>query len=136
MFLYQSKNVVMFVTLTFIGIKACSVPHISEHCPKYSPNLFTYSPVWLRWPGTASTFTPKEGMVQLWITSAPVTLNLMFVSAGNTNFSSTSSNLSCPSFKSSFWTIYESNDIISLSFFNVTNFIMSISLMTLYLVCQ
>src|SRR5262245_32049631 len=54
-------------------MKAWSVPHDSEHCPKYSPSWVALNQVAVTRPGTASTFDPNEGMVQEWMTSVEVT---------------------------------------------------------------
>ena len=52
-----------------IGIKPRSEPQISEQAPKNKPSLFKANEAWFNLPGTASTFTPKAGIVQQWITS-------------------------------------------------------------------
>jgi hypothetical protein len=51
---------------------------------------------WLRRPGMASIFTPREGTAQLWITSALVTSRRTRLLVGSTRRSSTSSSRSCP----------------------------------------
>lgn len=48
-------------------------PQISEHCPKNKPERLVENPTWFKRPGVASILTPKEGIVQEWITSAEVT---------------------------------------------------------------
>lgn len=45
-------------------------PQISEHCPKNRPIRFGVTNTWLIRPGRASTFAPREGIAQEWITSA------------------------------------------------------------------
>jgi len=53
-----------------IGIKECTAPQISEHCPKKIPGWLINRLTWLIRPGFASTLIPKEGIVQEWRTSA------------------------------------------------------------------
>jgi hypothetical protein len=60
-FVYSS----VLTTSIFIGIKACCRPQISEHCPKYTPSLSAKKLVPFNLPGTASTFTPNDGIAQL-----------------------------------------------------------------------
>jgi hypothetical protein len=55
-----------------IGIKEWFAPQISEHWPKKMPGRLIKKLVWFNRPGVASTFTPNEGMVHEWITSADV----------------------------------------------------------------
>lgn len=55
-----------------MGIKLWLVPQISEHWPKYSPGELHKKLIWLRRPGTASAFTPSDGIVHEWRTSAAV----------------------------------------------------------------
>ena len=57
----------------------------------------------------ASTFTPIEGMVQLWITSAAVTSSRVSVIVGMINRLSTSRRRGCIGLRSSSEVIYESN---------------------------
>lgn len=54
------------------------------------------APTWFSLPGTASTFTPREGTAQLWMTSALVTSTRIRLLVGRTNRSSTSNRRSCP----------------------------------------
>jgi len=56
-----------------MGINEWLVPQISEHCPLNIPSRFEKMKIWFRRPGKASTFTPKAGTVQEWITSKDVT---------------------------------------------------------------
>ena len=55
---------------TRIGINEWFVPQISEHCPEYSPTRLENKNNWFNRPGKASTFTPRDGIAQEWITSA------------------------------------------------------------------
>lgn len=55
-----------------MGINLWLAPQISEHCPKNTPERALEIQSWLIRPGMASIFTPKEGIVQEWITSADV----------------------------------------------------------------
>ena len=52
-----------------MGINLWLAPQISEHCPKKMPGRWLINFNWFRRPGTASTFTPKEGTVQACNTS-------------------------------------------------------------------
>lgn len=52
------------VASTAIGIKLWLAPQISEHWPKYTPVRDVARGIWLRRPGTASTFTPSDGTAQ------------------------------------------------------------------------
>jgi hypothetical protein len=45
-----------------MGIKEWFIPQISEHCPENNPNRFEDTNVWFRRPGSASTFTPIDGI--------------------------------------------------------------------------
>lgn len=48
-------------------------PQISEHWPKKIPVLFNKKLDWFNRPGVASIFTPNDGIVHAWRTSAAVT---------------------------------------------------------------
>ena len=48
------------------------------------PSSSAWNQVSLSRPGTASIFTPKAGIVQAWITSAPVTCMCTTASTGTT----------------------------------------------------
>jgi len=67
-------------------------PQISEHWPKNKPGRLELKLIWFNRPGVASIFTPKEGIVQEWITSADVTNIRIWVLNGTTIRLSTSSN--------------------------------------------
>ena len=56
-----------------IGINAWFTPQISEHWPAYTPGYFTFTDHAFLRPGTASSFTPNEGIANAWRTSAEVT---------------------------------------------------------------
>jgi hypothetical protein len=73
-----------------IGINLWFAPQISEHCPKNNPVRFIKKLVWLSRPGVPSIFTPNEGTVQEWITSAAVTITRIWVIKGKTIRLSTS----------------------------------------------
>lgn len=75
-----------------IGIKLWFAPQISEHWPKNIPGRFAKVNVWLRRPGTASIFIPKDGIVQEWITSPDVIKNLIIVLKGIKRLLSVSNN--------------------------------------------
>lgn len=70
-----------------IGMNEWFVPQISEHCPVYSPTRLGKRNTWLRRPGKASVFTPNEGIVHEWITSAEVTSIRVSILAGRYNIS-------------------------------------------------
>lgn len=69
-FLINSLGVVIIARM---GIKEWFVPQISEHWPEYIPIRLENRKIWFKRPGRASTFVPKDGIVQEWITSADVT---------------------------------------------------------------
>ena len=75
-----------------IGIKEWLVPQISEHCPVYNPTRFENKKIWFNRPGRASTFIPKEGIVQEWITSADVIKDRISIFTGKYNISLVFSN--------------------------------------------
>ena len=56
-----------------IGIKLWFAPQISEHWPKNKPVRLIKKFVWFSRPGDASIFTPSEGIVHEWRTSAAET---------------------------------------------------------------
>lgn len=58
------------------------------------------NPSWFRRPGTASTFTPREGTVQAWITSAAVTRTRVSRLIGRAIRLSTSNSRYSPGFRS------------------------------------
>jgi len=53
-----------------MGINLWLAPQISEHCPYINPGRLIKKLIWLSRPGTASTFTPRLGIVHEWRTSA------------------------------------------------------------------
>ena len=65
-----------------IGIKEWLDPQISEHCPENRPICFENKKIWFNRPGRASTFIPKEGIVQEWITSADETKDRISILTG------------------------------------------------------
>jgi len=67
---------------TVIGINLWFAPQISLHCPTIMPTRFAWMINWLIRPGTASTFTPNDGIVQEWITSSEDTNNRIVVFVG------------------------------------------------------
>lgn len=71
-----------FTELMEIGIKLWFAPQISEHWPKNIPGNCEVKLIWLRRPGTASTFTPSDGTVQAWRTSAAETKFRIWVFIG------------------------------------------------------
>lgn len=78
-----------------IGIKLWLAPQISEHCPKKTPLRFEEKQNWLIRPGTASIFTPKEGIVQECKTSEEETKNRIGRKVGIIKRLSTSSKRTC-----------------------------------------
>lgn len=56
-----------------IGINLWFAPQISEHWPKNKPERLEINLIWFNRPGVASILTPREGIVQEWITSVDVT---------------------------------------------------------------
>lgn len=64
---------------------------------------------WLSRPGTASAFTPKEGIVHAWITSAAVVITRICVFKGNTKLLSVSRSREWVKGVSSIGNIYELN---------------------------
>lgn len=58
------------------------------------------NPSWFRRPGTASTFTPRDGTDQAWITSVAVTNMRVSRLRGKIKRLSTSSSRYSPTFKS------------------------------------
>ena len=64
------------------------------------PGYRMFVPSWLSRPGTASAFTPMEGIVHLWITSAAVIIKRSSVFIGATRRLSTSRSRYCPFFRS------------------------------------
>lgn len=68
-----------------------------------------FRPTWFSRPGMASIFTPIDGIVHLWITSAAVTISRVSTAVGTTSRLSTSSSRKCPFGRSSSWTMKESN---------------------------
>lgn len=69
------------------------------------------NPSWFNRPGTASTFTPNEGTVHAWITSAAVTSTRISICMGNTTRLSTSSRRKSPGNRSDVGVMYESISI-------------------------
>ena len=65
-----------------IGIKEWLAPQISEHCPVSRLGRLILKYNWFKRPGKASTLTPKEGIVQEWITSAEDTIKRIEVIFG------------------------------------------------------
>lgn len=57
----------------------------------------------------ASTFTPKDGTVQEWITSVEDTITRVLVFIGKIKWWSVSNNRNCPKINSFEGVIYESN---------------------------
>jgi hypothetical protein len=55
-----------------IGIKLWPAPQISEHWPTRMLGRLIKIITWLMRPGTASDFTPMDGIVHEWITSFDV----------------------------------------------------------------
>ena len=47
----HDKNFSSDIDSMTIGIELCKIPHISEHCPKNEPSLFTSTDIWLSLPG-------------------------------------------------------------------------------------
>ena len=76
-----------------IGIKLCSDPQISLQAPIKSPGLLAIKAVWFNLPGKESTFTPREGTAQQWITSFDVVSTLTLEFTGGVTLLSTSLNL-------------------------------------------
>ena len=107
------KKVFIFTLSTTIGINLWFAPQISEHCPKYNPGRWMINLSWFRRPGTASAFTPREGTVQEWRTSAEETKTRTCVCAGNTVRLSTSNSRNMPSSSSDEGTMYLSNSNLS-----------------------
>ena len=66
-----------------IGMLECWLPQISEHCPYKTPGTEEIKFTWFTRPGTASAFTPREGIVQECNTSALVisTRTLLLIGA-------------------------------------------------------
>jgi len=65
-----------------MGMKEWFVPQISEHCPINNPIRLEDIKIWFKRPGIASTFSPIDGMVQEWMTSADVISNRVMVFTG------------------------------------------------------
>jgi len=72
----------------------------------------------LRRPGTASTFTPSDGTVHEWITSAAVTRTRISICIGSTIRLSTSRSRYSPGCRSVVGTIYESISISEKSVYS------------------
>jgi hypothetical protein len=68
-----------------MGIKEWLTPQISEHWPKNTPLRFKIKETWLRRPGRTSDLTPKEGIVQEWITSSDEKNPRTLIEKGKTN---------------------------------------------------
>ena len=95
-----------------MGINLWFAPQISEHCPNITPGRCTIRrSIFIR-PGTASTFTPKDGTVHACKTSAEVISKRMWVLNGTNIRLSTSSKRNMLSCRSMLGTIYESNSTI------------------------
>ena len=109
----QLKKVWRLTLSTTIGINLWLAPQISEHWPKYSPGRWIINLSWFNRPGTASAFTPKDGTVHEWSTSAEDTRTRTWVCVGRTVRLSTSSNRNIPSSSSPLGTIYLSNSSLS-----------------------
>lgn len=73
-----------------MGMKLWFAPQISEHWPENSPGRLMEKEIWFRRPGTASVFTPRDGIVQEWRTSAAVIRTRVCVFMGRTVRLSTS----------------------------------------------
>lgn len=67
-------NIVGEILSITIGMNLWLAPQISEHCPKKIPVRLGKNLVWFSRPGVASIFTPIDGIVHEWITSAAVTI--------------------------------------------------------------
>jgi len=92
-----------------IGMNLWFAPQISEHCPVNSPGRLIEKETWFSRPGTASAFTPRDGIVQECRTSAAVISIRTCVCIGTTVRLSTS-NRRIPSYGNSFvGSMYESN---------------------------
>ena len=102
------KSLVLTTSIT-IGINLWFAPQISEHCPKYRPGRWAINFTWFKRPGTASAFTPKEGTVHEWSTSADEIKTRMWVLKGTTVRLSTSSNRKFLTSISVSGIMYESN---------------------------
>lgn len=85
---------------TTIGIKLWFAPQISEHWPKNTPVRDDARGSWFSRPGTASTFTPRDGTAHECSTSSAVTTTRVWRLAGITIRWSTSSNRGDPFGKS------------------------------------
>lgn len=62
------------MVLMLIGINLWLEPQISEHWPIKMVGWLIIKFIWLSRPGIASAFTPSEGIVHEWITSADVVI--------------------------------------------------------------
>lgn len=102
----------MFVDSIVMGINLWFAPQISEHWPINRPGFLIIIEIWFSRPGTASIFTPSDGIVHEWITSDDETIIRVCVSAGNINRLSVS--ISRIIFFLFFF-IYDSNSIFVLS---------------------
>lgn len=91
-----------------MGINVWLAPQISEHWPKYSPGRRIVKPIWFNRPGIASTFTPRDGIAQEWITSAAVINMRTSRPIGSTTRLSVSSRRYSPILRSEIGVIYES----------------------------
>lgn len=65
-----------------MGINLWFAPQISEHWPYIKPGRLIKIDDWFKRPGTASTFTPIEGIAQEWRTSEDVIINRTWVLNG------------------------------------------------------
>jgi len=95
-----------------IGMNLWFAPQISEHWPKNSPGRLMNILVWLSRPGTASTFTPIEGMAHECKTSAAVISTRIWDCVGSTVRLSTSRRRKPSISRSVVGIMYESNSIL------------------------
>lgn len=93
-------------------------PQISEHWPKNTPVRDEASGSWFSRPGTASTFTPRDGTAHECKTSSAVTTTRVCRLAGITIRWSTSSSRGDPFGRSCVWIIYESNEMFTPSVYS------------------
>lgn len=108
-------NDLMLMDSITIGIKLWFAPQISEHCPYANPDRLIKVEVWFNRPGTASTLTPNDGIVQEWITSWDVINRRTWVLNGKITRLSTSSKRNSLISNSLEGFIYESNSILKKS---------------------
>lgn len=78
----QFKKCVGEILSITIGMNLWFAPQISEHWPYKRPVRLILKLVWFKRPGVPSIFTPREGIVQEWITSAEVTISRTWVIKG------------------------------------------------------